>query len=93
MFFLLIVKENDNNNIQMKFQVHSTNMFGLGAKTNIAKWQPPPLPLNFYSSPYSLPQGRVVNFFYHPPLCMPLFRVPKCVYVLHFVIVVTLCRP
>ena len=66
-FFLLIVKENDNNNIQMKFQVHSTNMFGLGAKTNIAKWQPPPLPLNFYSSPYSLPQGRVVNFFYHPP--------------------------
>ena len=23
------------------FKVHSTNVFGLRAKTNIAKWQPP----------------------------------------------------
>ena len=30
-------------NIHMKFEVHSTNIFGQGAKVNIARWQPPPL--------------------------------------------------
>ena len=35
--FQLIMKENDINNIQRKFQVHSINIFGLGTKTNIVR--------------------------------------------------------
>ena len=40
----LIMKESNYYNIQRKFQVHSTKIFGLGAKTNTAKWQPPLYP-------------------------------------------------
>ena len=51
----LIVKGNDYYNMHRKFQVHSTNIFVLGAKTNIARWQPPPTP-NFDSLPYPYPR-------------------------------------
>ena len=38
----LIMKENDYYIIQRKFQVHSTNVLGLEANTNIVRWQPSP---------------------------------------------------
>ena len=37
------MKENDNYNIRKKFQVYSTNIFRLGAKTNNVRWKPLPL--------------------------------------------------
>ena len=43
----------------MKFQVHSSNIFGLEAKTNIARWQPPTSNPNF--AVYHTPTPRVVN--------------------------------
>ena len=52
--FLLIMKEDDYN-IYRKFQVHSTDIFGLGAKTKIGKWQPLPSTPNFDSLPYPYP--------------------------------------
>ena len=55
-FFWLIMKGNDYYNIHRKFQVHSTNIFVLGAKTNIARWQPPPSTPNFDSLPYPYPR-------------------------------------
>ena len=53
MGFLLIVKGNDYYNIHRKFQVHSTNIFVLGAKNKyIARWQQPPLlTLTAYPTP------------------------------------------
>ena len=36
------MKGNDYYNTQKKFQIHSSNIFGLRAKTNIPIWQPPP---------------------------------------------------
>ena len=36
------MKGNDYYNIHKKFQVHSTNIFGLGAKINILKWHEVP---------------------------------------------------
>ena len=59
--FWLIVKGNNYYNIHRKFQVHSNKYFCIGAKTNIARWQPPPLPLWQLTLP--LPKGRVVKFF------------------------------
>ena len=53
--FLLIMKGADNYIIHKKFQVYSTNIFGLGAKTNIARWQLPLSTPNFNSLPYSYP--------------------------------------
>ena len=37
-------ERNDGYNIHVhwKLQVNQTNIFGLGAKTNIARWQQPP---------------------------------------------------
>ena len=61
-FFWLFVKRNDYHNAHRKFQVHITNIFVLGAKTNIARWQPPPLPLTLAVNPTPT-QGRVVKFF------------------------------
>ena len=54
--FWLIVKGNNYYNIHRKFQVHSTNIVVLGAKTNIARWQPPPSTPNFDSLPYPYPR-------------------------------------
>ena len=48
-------KGNDYYNIHRKFQIHSNNIFVLGAKTNIAMWQPLPTP-NFDSLPYPYPR-------------------------------------
>ena len=63
-FLLKIMKGDDYYNIHRKFQVHSTNIIWFQAKTNIARWKPPPSP-NFDSLPYPYPrssQGRVVIF-------------------------------
>ena len=43
-FFFVIMKENDYYNMHQKFQVHGTTSFGIGAKTNIARFQPSPYP-------------------------------------------------
>ena len=48
------MKENDNYNIHNKFQMRSTNIFGLWATTNIVRWQPPFTP-NFNSLPFPYP--------------------------------------
>ena len=53
--FALIVKGNDYYNVHRKFQVHSTNIYVIGAKTNIARWQPPPLPLNLTANLIPIP--------------------------------------
>ena len=45
--FRLIQKGNDYYNIHRKFQVH---ILVFGAKANIARWQPPPLPLTLKGS-------------------------------------------
>ena len=60
---LLIMKGNDYFDIHRKFQVHSTSIFGLGAKTKnreVATTQSTP---NFDSLPYPYTQGRVVKMF------------------------------
>ena len=55
------LKGKDYYNIHRKFKVHSSNIFVLGAKSNIARWQPPlSLPLNLTAYP-TLPQGRIVK--------------------------------
>ena len=54
--FWLIVRENDYHNVHRKFQVHSTNIFVLGAKTNITRWQPSPSTPNVDSLPYPYPR-------------------------------------
>ena len=50
-------KVNDYYTIHRKFQVHSSNIFVLGATANIARWQPPPLPLTLtaYATPTPTP--------------------------------------
>ena len=53
--FLLIMKEKDYFNTHWKFQVHSTSILVLGAKTEIGKWQPPPLPLTLTAYSTSTP--------------------------------------
>ena len=42
--------------------MHRSNIFGLGAKPNIARWQPPPLPLTLTAYP-TLTPGSGGNFF------------------------------
>ena len=44
-------EKNDYYNIHGKFQVHSTDIFVLGAKPNIARWQPLLLPLTLRAYP------------------------------------------
>ena len=73
MCFLLIMKRNDYYKIHKKFQVHITNLFGLGAKTNIARWQPPlPSTPNFESLPYPYPRAGCFFFFLKCPQRMIL---------------------
>ena len=54
---------NDYYNIHRKFQVHSTSIFGLGAKTKTGKWQPTPSTPNFDSLPYPYHKVRWSFFF------------------------------
>ena len=59
--FFLIINDNDCYNIH-KFQVHSTNIFGLRAKTSITRWQPPPpLSLTAY---HTLPLHHKVEWIF-----------------------------
>ena len=56
MGFWLIVKGNNYYNTHRKFQVHNTNIFVLGAKTNIARYvNHPPLPLTLTAYPTPTP--------------------------------------
>ena len=59
--FWLIVKGNYYYNEHRKFQVHSTNVFLLGAKTNIARWQPSPSTPNFDSLPYPYLRAGLIS--------------------------------
>ena len=75
--FLLIMKGNDYYNIHRKFQVHSTSILGLGAKTKIRKWQPPPSIPNFDSLPYSYPKvGCQFFFFFSAEVTALMIQLP-----------------
>ena len=50
--------------IHRKLQVHSTNIFGLGAKTKITRWKPPLSILDFDSLPYPYSRVRWEFFFF-----------------------------
>ena len=54
--FLCVLIIQEYYNIHKEFKIHITNIFVLGAKTNIARWQPPPL-LTLTS--YPILQGTV----------------------------------
>ena len=51
-FFLLIMK----GMTIIEVEVHSTCIFGLGTKTNIARWHPPPYPLLSQLTLYPTPR-------------------------------------
>ena len=52
------MKENDDCNIHKRFRVHSTDIFGLEAKTNITRSEVPTIPSTpkFDSLPYPYPR-------------------------------------
>ena len=59
---MMIMKGNSYLSIHRKFQVHSTNMFGLGAEANMARCAIITLLLSLAAYPIPT-EGRVVFFF------------------------------